>query len=170
MQALKRHVMNHLGWYVPAFVPIVMVFVCMVLALIALFLPGDIKHSLYQWSVYGLLGFLPILICSYGCFFLLLHFGVLWLAKRFPHWSDGTLHFGIATLYGLGAALMLLLWVRPEGDSTPQTMLVIGLIGLVCGWGNWHLFRKLTPTDLIAHLRQHLAEQEHAEEPSDDEE
>lgn len=105
-------------------------------------------ETVVTWAVYG---FFPLLLCSYGCFFALARPGIFFLAKRFPHWSVSRLHLANGGVYGAGTGLALLALLQP--GVGPKSLLLF-LIGLTSGVGNWLLYRRLIAVDPLDGMQQ----------------
>lgn len=156
LQGIRHHLITRVGWYVPAVVPVLLFVLAHLLTLIVFILihcglfaqnPALYK-TVVTWAVYG---FFPLLLCSYGCFFGLARPGIFFLAKRFPHWSLSNLHLANGGVYGAGTGVALLALLQP--GVGPKSLLLF-LIGLTSGVGNWLLYRKLTAVDPLAGMHQ----------------
>ena len=154
-QSLRRHVQQRLSWYIPACTPIAVLLLAHLLTLIVFLLihlriaapVQEVYKVLITWAVYG---FVPLLFCSYLCYFALAKPGLALLARKLPHWSDIQLHLFNGLLYGAGIGLVLLLLLQP---GVGPKALMIFLTGLVVGLGNWLLYRKLSPAEPLTGLR-----------------
>ena len=152
-KAVSQHFSKHLVLYVPALVPLAFFFLAHGVTLLTLILiksgvlqPGQGLHKIVvTWAVYG---FLPLLLCSYGCFFAVARPATVILQRRFPEWPPAMLTLAGGTAYGAvtGLALLLLL-----ASGSPGRALVLFAIGMATGQGNWFLYRKLTaaPPDVL---------------------
>ena len=144
-QGLHRLLTNRVGWYVPAALPVLLFILAHLLTLITfifiryeLLAPyQDAYKTMVTWAVYG---FVPLLLCSYACFFAVARPGISVLARKLPHWSASHLHMANGGLYGCGIGLGLLVLLQP--GVGPKSLLLF-LIGLVSGFGNWQLYRRL---------------------------
>lgn len=146
---------QRLSWYIPACAPIAVLLLAHLLTLLGfLFIHvhmaspvQELYKILVTWAVYG---FVPLLFCSYLCYFVLARPGLALLARKLPHWSDGQLHLVNGLIYGAGIGLVLLLLLQP---GVGAKALMIFLTGLVVGLCNWLLYRKLAPAEPLAGLR-----------------
>ena len=94
--------------------------------------------TVVTWAVYG---FLPLLLCSYGCFFAVARPVTSLLERKCLHLSATMLTLAAGAVYGaaIGSALFLLL----EPGTVLNALFLLG-IGMATGLGNWFLYRKLT--------------------------
>ncbi|MCL2340891.1 MAG: hypothetical protein FWC49_04200 [Proteobacteria bacterium] len=141
--AIARHLRRYLLLYVPAAMPLLIfvlahaIWVVIVMLIRSGALPQSlaVHKDLEIWAVFG---FLPLLFCSYGCFFAVARPAARLLEHRFSGWMPGMLATGAA--YGAAVALVLLL-LAP--GSLLRVFLVL-LIGMTTGLGNWSLYRMAT--------------------------
>ncbi|MGD9947796.1 MAG: hypothetical protein AB7U29_04880 [Desulfobulbus sp.] len=158
-QGLRRLLTTRVGWYVPAVFPVLLFILVHLLTLITfIFIHFGLvaqNHTLYTnmvtWAVYG---FIPLLLCSYVCFFALARPGISILAGKFPQWSASNLQLVNGCVYGTSIGLALLVLLEP--GVGPKSLLLF-LIGLTSGVGNWQLYRRLVAVDPLAGL--HTAKQ-----------
>ena len=147
-RAVTGHLVGRLAVYLPALVPLTLFVLAHLLFLVALILlksgilpPGQTMHkTLVTWAVYGIL---PLLFCSYGCFFAVARPASAVLARRFAQWTPATLTLAGGAGYGLSVATTLLIVLEPR---SPLRVLFLLAIGMVTGLGNWWVYRKLTVT------------------------
>ena len=93
-RAAGEHLRRHAAWHAPAASPVALFFFAhlLTLAAFALMKSGVLQQdqldhkSLVIWSVYG---FLPLLLCSYLCFFVVARPVAGFLERRFPDWTAG---------------------------------------------------------------------------------
>ncbi len=145
-RAIAGHVIGRLVLYLPALVPLVLFILAHTVTLVTLILiksgvmpQGQVMHkTLVTWAVYG---FLPLLICSYGCFFAVARPVTATLARRFPDWMPATLTLAGGTAYGLAVTAALMYLLEP---ASPLRVLFLLAIGMATGLGNWWVYRKLT--------------------------
>lgn len=154
-QGLRRLLITKVGWYAPAVVPVLLSILAHLLTLIVFILircglvaqnPMLYTHMI-TWAVYGCI---PFLLCSYGVFFVLARPGIQVLAQKFPHWSATSLHLATGCIYGIATGLALLLLLQP--GVGPKSLLLF-LVGLISGVGNWYFYRKLVPEDPLAGMQ-----------------
>ncbi|MDD2465450.1 MAG: hypothetical protein PHI97_15745 [Desulfobulbus sp.] len=147
--------------------PVVLFFLAHLLTLIAFILiryeliaqDPEFYKIIITWAVYG---FVPLLLCSYVCFFVLARPGISLLARQLSQWSSGNLHLANGCVYGTGIGLALLLLLQP--GVGPKSLLLF-LIGLTSGVGNWQLYRRLVAVDPLAGIHQfEPVADEHVEE------
>jgi hypothetical protein len=145
-QGIARHLKKYLIVYVPAAVPVAFFAIAHVLTLITVVLiksgilpPGQMLHkTVVTWAVYGVL---PLLLCSYGCFFAVAKPATGILVEKFPAWPQERLTLAAGAAYGAAVVLALLLLLSP---GSPLRAFFLLVIGMVTGQGNWLLYRKLT--------------------------
>ena len=145
-KAASEHLRRHAAWHAPAASPVALFFFAhlLTLAAFALMKSGILQQeqldhkSLVIWSVYG---FLPLLLCSYLCFFAVARPVAGILARRFPDWTTTSLELASGAAYGAAVAVSLIALLQP--DTWLSAALVL-LIGLASGQGNWFIYRKLT--------------------------
>ncbi|WP_028317343.1 hypothetical protein [Desulfobulbus elongatus] len=144
--AIGRHLRKHLVIYVPAAAPLIFVLLAhgITVATLVLIRSGvlpqglGLHKTLVTWGVYG---FLPLLLCSYGCFFAVARPVTGLLTRRYPEWPPAGLTVVSGAAYGAAVALVLLLLLAP--GSTLRVFFLL-LIGMATGLGNWWLYRALT--------------------------
>jgi len=147
-KAVARHLARHLVVYVPALLPLVLFFLAHGVTLLTLICiksgvlqQGYLMHkTVVTWAVYG---FLPLLLCSYGCFFAVARPATGMLERRFPEWPPLKLTLMTGAAYGAAVGLALLVLLEPRSLFRALFLLVIGM---ATGQGNWFLYRKLTVT------------------------
>lgn len=142
---MVQHFRNHVGWYLPALTPVALFLLAHLITLLTFFLTKsgmadqdqEVHKTVVTWAVYG---FLPLLLSSYLCFFAVARpaFGVL--ARKFPLLTEAMLHLSTGASYGVAIGLSLLLLLMPD---TGLNALLVLLIGLAVGQGNWFVYRKL---------------------------
>lgn len=145
-RAAGEHLRRHAAWHAPAASPVALFFFAhlLTLAAFALMKSGVLQQdqldhkSLVIWSVYG---FLPLLLCSYLCFFVVARPVAGFLARRFPDWTAGQLDLASGAAYGAAVAVALCLLLQPTAWLNAGLVL---LVGIASGLGNWFLYRKLT--------------------------
>lgn len=150
-QAMNHHFKDHVAWYVPAVFPFFFFILAHLLTLVAFVLiryhvvpeNQSLYHTMVTWSVYGLL---PLLLCSYLCFFVLARPGRAYLARKFPQRPVAGLHVMLGILYGAGVGLALLILLQP--GFSPKSLLIF-LLGMAVGLGNWLVYRKLMRVDPV---------------------
>lgn len=156
LQGIRHHLVTRVAWYVPAVAPVLLFILAHVLTLIVFILihcglfsqNPALYETMVTWAVYG---FFPLLLCSYGCFYALARPGISFLAKRFPHWSVSNLHLANGCVYGAGTGLALLALLQP---GVGLKSLLLFLIGLISGVGNWQLYLRLVAVDPLAGMQQ----------------
>lgn len=144
--AIARHIRKHLIVYVPVTAPLFFFILANGVAVVTLILikSGVLPHNLtlhkilLTWGVYG---FLPLLLCSYGCFFAVARPVIGLLERKFPEWMPVRLTLVSGAAYGTAIALVLLLLLA--SDSMQRVFFLL-LIGMMTGLGNWLLYRRLT--------------------------
>jgi hypothetical protein len=132
--------------YLPALAPLVFFFLAHGITLFTLILvksgvlpQGQAMHkTLVTWAVYG---FLPLLLCSYGCFFAVARPATGLLERRFPEWTPARLSLAAGGAYGAAIGIALLLLLAPKALLSALFLLTIGM---ATGLANWFLYRKLT--------------------------
>ncbi|WP_310600688.1 hypothetical protein [Desulfobulbus sp.] len=145
-KVLVQHLKKYLIVYVPAVMPLFFFFLAHGITVVTLILiksgalpQGLALHkTLVTWGVYGVM---PLLLCSYGCFFAVARPAAGLLARKFPQWMPDTLTLASGVAYGAAVALVLLLLLAPA--SIPRVFFLL-LIGMTTGLGNWWLYRALT--------------------------
>ncbi|MCL1980300.1 MAG: hypothetical protein FWG62_04395 [Proteobacteria bacterium] len=145
-KAIGHHLKKYLIIYVPAVMPLFFFFLAHAITMVTLVLiksgvlPQNLTlhKTLVTWGVYGLL---PLLLCSYGCFFAVAKPVCGFLARKFPEWMPTTLTLASGGAYGAAVALVLLLLLAP--GSLPRVFFLL-LIGTTIGLGNWWLYHTLT--------------------------
>jgi hypothetical protein len=145
-KAVTQHVRKHLVAYVPALLPLAFFFLAHLLTVLTLiFIKSGLlrqEHLLHKtvvtWAVYG---FLPLLLCSYLCFFVVARPVTGILERKFPHWTATMLNLSSGGAYGAAMGLFLLLLLEPR---TWLNAVFLLFIGMVVGQGNWFFYRKLT--------------------------
>lgn len=144
-QAVSQHFRKHLVVYVPALLPLVFFLLAHGMTLLTLiFIKSGVMQgylmpkTVVTWAVYG---FLPLLLCSYGCFFAVARPVTSLMERKFFHLSATMLTLAAGAAYGaaIGIALFLLL----EPGTVLNALFLLG-IGMATGLGNWFLYRKLT--------------------------
>jgi len=151
-RAVSRHLNKHLVVYLPALAPLVFFFLAHGVTVLALILiksgvlpQGQVLHkTLVTWAVYGIL---PLLLCSYGCFFAVARPATGVLARRFPEWTPTRLTLAAGAAYGAAVGLALLVLLEP---GSLLRVLFLLTVGMATGLGNWLLYRKLTVTVVAA--------------------
>jgi hypothetical protein len=139
-------VRKHLVVYVPALLPTVFVlFAHLVSLLTVIFIKsGFLGHeqllhkTFVTWAIYG---FLPLVLCSYCCFFAVARPVTGILERRFPLWSASMLTVSSGTIYGTAMGAFLFVLLEP---ATVLNTVFLLFIGMVVGQGNWFFYRKLT--------------------------
>ena len=142
---LIQHLRAHLVLYLPVCMPLLLFVLAHGVTLLALILiksgllsQGQIVHkTVVTWAVYGIL---PLLLCSYGCFFAIARPATTILERKFPDWPALHLTLAAGALYGGGVSLALLLLLEP---TTVLRFCFLLAIGMVTGLGNWFLYRRL---------------------------
>ncbi|MCL2457903.1 MAG: hypothetical protein FWF31_03470 [Desulfobulbus sp.] len=145
-KAIIQHLRKYLIVYVPAVMPLFFFFLAHGITVVTLILIKSgvlpqglaLPKTLVTWGVYGLL---PLLLCSYGCFFAVARPVTGRLTQRFPGWRPDILTLAAGVAYGAAVALVLLLLLAP-GSTLRACFLV--LVGMATGLGNWWLYRALT--------------------------
>jgi len=153
-QGLHHLLTTRVSWYAPAVVPVLLSILVHLLTLITFILirfeliaqHQMLYTNMITWAVYG---FIPLLLCSYTVFFVLARPGIQMLARKLPHWSASSLHLTNGLVYGITTGLALLLLLQP--GVGPKSLLLF-LVGLISGVGNWYLYRKLVVEDPLAGL------------------
>jgi hypothetical protein len=145
-EAIARHFKRHLIVYVPAAVPLLFFFLAHGITAIMLILikSGVLPQNLTLHKIlltWGLYGFLPLLLCSYFCFFAVARPVIRLLGRRFPEWMPGTLTLASGVAYGMAVAVVLLLLLA---SGSMERVFFLLLIGMTTGLGNWVLYRMLT--------------------------
>nr|WP_321468320.1 hypothetical protein [uncultured Desulfobulbus sp.] len=151
-QGVRHLLTSRVGWYVPAVFPVLLFILAHLLTLITfVFTRFDLveqNQQLYKfmvtWAVYG---FVPLLLCSYGCFFAVAKPGITILARKLPHWLAANLHQANSCVYGFATGLALLVLLQP--GVGPKSLLLF-VIGFVSGVGNWQVYRRLVADDPLA--------------------
>ncbi len=144
-KAVTRHLIKNSAPYAPALSPLFFFFLAHIITLLALFcmqtgiLQKDqmLYKTMVTWAVYG---FLPFLLCSYVSFYCIARPVADLLERRFPFWSSSILNISSGGAYGLAIGLFLVLLLKPH---TVLSILLLLLIGLAAGQGNWFFYRKL---------------------------
>jgi hypothetical protein len=150
-KTLAQHFRAHVAWYLPALTPVVLFLLAHLLTLLAFFLTKsgeayqdqELHKTMVTWAVYG---FLPLLLSSYLCFFVVARPAIGVLARKFPLWTDAALHLSAGGAYGLAIGLSLFLLLMP---ATLLNALLILLIGLAVGQGNWFVYRRLVAIEFV---------------------
>jgi hypothetical protein len=145
-EVIVRHLRRHLIIYVPAIAPLFFCLLSHGVTVTMLILiksgalpPGLTLHKiLLTWAVYG---FLPLLFCSYGCFFAVARPVTRLLERRFSGWMPGMVTLASGAAYGMAIAAVLLLLLA---SGSMQRVCLLLLIGMATGLGNWWLYRTLT--------------------------
>lgn len=148
-KALSQHVRKHVVCYVPALAPLAFFLLAhgLTLCTLVLFRSGllhqeQLVHkTLVTWAVYG---FLPLLLCSYLGFFAVGRVAQAILERKYSHWSQKALTLTAGAAYGAAVGVCLLLLLAP--DTWLNGLLVL-LIGMAAGLGNWFFYRKLAIVD-----------------------
>ena len=139
-KALVQHVQKNSASYAPAFLPIVFFLLAHVSTLVVRLLQQDqvVCKTIVTWAVYG---FLPLLLCSYGAFYLVARPMVGVLERKFSYWSGTVQNLGVGVTYGAAIGIALAL---PLNKSVPLwgTLLLL-VIGMAVGQGNWFFYRRL---------------------------
>ncbi|MDY0389376.1 hypothetical protein [Desulfobulbus oligotrophicus] len=145
---LLQHVRRRLVIYLPACMPLLLVVLTHIGTLLTLVLiksgllaPGQLYRAMITWAVYGLL---PLLFCSYGCFFAIARPVAGLLERTFPDLSSFILTLATGALYGVGISLALIMLL---GADTMLRACLLVIVGLLTGLGNWVLYCSLiTPS------------------------
>lgn len=132
--------------YVPMVAPLIFVLLAHGITVITLILIKSgvlpqgmgVHKTLVTWGVYGVL---PLLLCSYGCFFAVARPVTGLIERRRPDWPATTVTLVAGAAYG-GAIVLILLALLTPGSVLRIFFLL--LIGMATGMGNWLLFRALT--------------------------
>jgi hypothetical protein len=148
-KALVGHVQQHIVFYVPGLSPVVFFFLAHFVTLLTLICirSGMLQKELLlyktvvTWAVYG---FLPLLLCSYLCFFAVARPAAAALSRKFPHWTALTLNLSIGAAYGGALSFALFLLLEPGNWFNSVLLLAIGF---AVGQGNWFIYRKLALGD-----------------------
>lgn len=148
-RALGQHCQKNIGSYAPAVAPVAFFLLAHVLVLLVLVLMKTgamaydqaICKTMVTWAVYGLL---PFLLCSYGAFYLVTRPAAAVLEGKFPHWSDRERTLAGGAVYGVALTLALVLLLRPESGFN---ILLLCLIGVAAGLGNWFFYQKFAGSD-----------------------
>lgn len=146
---MSRHLRRHRLYYVPLLAPLILFLLAHLVTLLALMLiksgvlTGEhvMVKTVVTWAVYG---FLPLLLCSYLCFFTVARPAIGILARVCADWPSIGRDLTIGGVYGLVMGLTLALLLGP--DTWLKGMTVMG-IGLAAGQGNWFFYRKWEPVD-----------------------
>ena len=145
-KAIGQHLRKHLIIYVPAVMPLFFFLLAHAVTVVTLVLIKagvlpqglELHKTLVTWGVYG---FLPLLLSSYGCFFTVARPVTGLLARRFPGVMPGILTLASGVAYGAAVGLVLLLLLAP--GSIPWVSFLLP-VGMATGLGNWWLYRSLT--------------------------
>ena len=145
-KAIGQHLRKHLTIYVPAVMPLFFFLLAHAITVATLILIKagvlpqglELHKTLVTWGVYG---FLPLLLSSYGCFFAVARPVVGQLTRRFPGWMPGILTLISGVAYGAAVGLVLLLLLAPD---SMQRIFFLAPVGMATGLGNWWLYRALT--------------------------
>lgn len=145
-RSLARHFRSHLKLYVPAILPLLLFVLAHGGTLLTLILiksgvisQGQVVHkTVVTWAVYGIL---PLLFCSYVCFFALARPATAFLVRRFPDWAPLQHTMAVGVLYGGGVSVALMLLLEP---NTILRFCFLLVIGMSTGLGNWVFYRRLT--------------------------
>lgn len=148
-KAVTQHFRKHLAVYVPALLPTAFVLFAHFITLLTLIFikSGLLGHeqlihkTVVTWAVYG---FLPLVLCSYCCFFAVARPVTGILERAFPLWSATMLTLLSGAAYGAAMGAFLLLLLAP---ATVLNAVFLLLLGMVAGQGNWFFYRKLTVVD-----------------------
>lgn len=159
-QAINQHVREHAAWYAPAVSAVAFFLFAHLLTLLAFFLmksggmhqEQDVHKIIVTWAVYG---FLPLLLCSYLCFFAVARPVTGLLARKCSFWTTTTMHLVTGAVYGAAIGLALLLLLVPD---TWFNVLLVFCIGVATGEGNWFFYRKLAVPDPV--IEEHRLEEQ----------
>lgn len=148
--ALRRgfvqHFRSHLMAYVPASLPLLLFVLAhggtlLILILIksGVLAQDQVVHkTVVTWAVYGIL---PLLFCSYLCFFVLARPATGVLERKFPDWPPLQHTTAVGMVYGAGVSVALLVLLEP---NTVLRFCFLFVIGMSTGLGNWFFYRRLT--------------------------
>jgi hypothetical protein len=145
-KAITRHLKKYVLVYAPLLCPLLffllahgMTITMLILIKSGLFQQGNILYkTLATWAFYG---FLPLLLCSYGCFFAVARPVAGIIERSLPHLSPSMRNQAIASSYGIALVLTLLLLL---GFGTLVHALLLIVIGMASGQGTWLFYRTLT--------------------------
>lgn len=154
-QGVRHLLTTRVGWYAPAVFPVLLSIFAHLLTLITFLLMrcGLVAENqmlyinMITWAVYG---FVPLLLCSYAGFLMLARPGIQMLAQKLPHWSVASLHLANGCIYGTATGLGMLALLQP--GVGPKSLLLF-LVGLISGMGNWWFFHKLVSEDPLSGLK-----------------
>jgi len=144
-RAFIQHVKKSGTAYAPALAPLVFFFLAHFVSLLAfVFLKAGalrqeqlVHKTVVTWAVFG---FLPLLLSSYLCFYLVARPVVGSLVRQFPLWSVMRLNLAIGAIYGAAISICMMLLRKPDAWFS---MLLLLFIGVAAGQGNWFFYRKL---------------------------
>lgn len=145
-RSLAQHLRSHLKLYVPASLPLLLFVLAHGGTLLTIILiksgvlsQDQVVHkTVVTWAVYGIL---PLLFCSYVCFFALARQATGFLVRRFPDWAPLQHTLAVGVLYGGGVSVALMLLLEP---NTFLRFCFLLVIGMSTGVGNWFFYRRLT--------------------------
>ncbi len=148
-KALVQHVKKNSAPYAPALSPIVFFLLAHILTLLVLIfmqagmLQKDqvVCKTMVTWAVYG---FFPLLLCSYFSFYCIARPVAGALERNFPLWSGSVINLSSGAAYGAAIGLFLVLLLNPNSGFS---ILLLLLIGIAAGQGNWFFYRKLVRSD-----------------------
>lgn len=144
--AFIQHVKKNVTSYAPALAPIgffflahlvtLLLFICMKIGV----LPKDqlLHKAVVTWAVYGLL---PFLLSSYLCFYFVARPSVKMLERKLPDWPPDKLDWASGAVYGVALGILLEVLLKPTAFGSGMMLL---LIGIAAGQGNWFFYRKVT--------------------------
>jgi len=155
-QGVRSLLTTRVAWYAPAVFPVLLSVSVHLLTLITFILircelvaQNQLLYTnMVTWAVYG---FIPLLLCSYAGFLMLARPGIQVLAQKLPHWSTSSLHLANGCIYGITTGLALLALLQP--GVGPKSLLLF-LVGLISGIGNWWFYRKLVSEDPLSCVKR----------------
>lgn len=147
-KAFVLHVKKNRLLYAPALAPIVVFCLGPVVFLLAsvLMKMGVVQkeHLVHKAVVtWAFFGFPLLLLISYLCFYGVARFAVGIWARTFPLWTPMMLNLSTGAAYGAGIGILLVLVCKPGAWFS----VLLLLIGLAAGLGNWFFYRKLSGSD-----------------------
>ena len=145
-RSLVQHFRSRLMAYVPASLPLLLFVFAHGGAILTLILIKSgvlsqdqaVHKTMVTWAVYGIL---PLLFCSYLCFFALARPATGFLVQRFPEWPPLQHTMAVGALYGGGVSMALMVLLEP---NTVLRFCFLLVIGMSTGLGNWFFYRRLT--------------------------
>ncbi|NLX18458.1 MAG: hypothetical protein GXY53_04135 [Desulfobulbus sp.] len=143
---LFGHIRRRFVIYLPACVPLILfvlahfgTLLTVILIQSGLLAQGQLHKVMITWAVYGLL---PLLFCSYGCFFAIARPAAGLLERKFPDTSPFVRTLAVGALYGGGVSLALVMLLEA---NTILRICLLATVGLLTGLGNWLVYRSLVP-------------------------